>query len=332
MSLITSVYRGITLTANSAKVYNTLLLNRIQPVLEPILRKNQNGFRKNRSTIGQILTVRRIIEGVRARNLEAVLLFVDFSKAFDSIHRGKMEQILLTYGIPKEIVNAIMMLYKNTRAKVRSPDSDTDFFDILAGVLQGDTLAPFIFIICLDYILRTSVDNIKHLGLTLTKSRSRRYPAITITDADYADDLALMANTISDAQSLLHSLEVAAGDVGLYVNAKKTEFISFNQDGSIHTLSGANVKSVPSFIYLGSNVASTEADVKMRIGKAWGAMVGLNDLWKSALSDNIKRDFFQAAVQSILIYGSESWTLTKKLEAKLDGTYTRMLRAVLNIS
>ena len=168
--------------------------------------------------------------------------------------------------------------------------------------------------------------------MTLTKARSRRYPAITITDADYADDLALMADTIADAQSLLHSLEIAAGDVGLYVNAGKTEFISYNQDGSINTLAGKDLKSVKSFVYLGSNVASTEADVKTRIGKAWGALDGLNDVWKSSLPDDIKRDFFQAAVQTVLIYGSTSWTLTKKLEAKLDGTYTRMLRAILNIS
>ena len=77
-----------------------------------------------------------------------------------------MEQILLAYGIPKETVDAIMMLYKNTRAKVRSPDGDTDFFDILAGVLQGDTLAPFLFVVCLDYVLRTSVDKISNFGLT----------------------------------------------------------------------------------------------------------------------------------------------------------------------
>ena len=212
---VVSNYRGITLTAISAKIYNTLLLNRIQPVLEQILRKNQNGFRKNRSTIGQLLTVPRIIGGVRAKNLEAVLLFVDFSEVFDSIHRGRMEQILLAYGIPKEAVNAMMMLYKNTRAKVRSPDGDTDFFDILAGVLQGDTSAPFISIMCLGYVLRTSVDKIKHLGLTLTKARSRRHPAVTITDAHYAEDLAFMVDTIADAQTLLHILETASGDIGL---------------------------------------------------------------------------------------------------------------------
>ena len=76
------------------------------------------------------MTIRRIRDGVRAKNLQATILFVDFTKAFDSIHRGKMEQILLAYGQPKETVAAIMILYRNTKAKVFSPDVDTDYFDI----------------------------------------------------------------------------------------------------------------------------------------------------------------------------------------------------------
>ena len=84
-------YRGITLTSIAAKIYNALLRNRIEPKIDNILRKNQNGFRRNRSTTSQILTIRRIHEGVRAKNLQATLIFVDFTKAFDSIHRGKME-------------------------------------------------------------------------------------------------------------------------------------------------------------------------------------------------------------------------------------------------
>ena len=138
-------YRGITSIA--VKIYNALLWNRIEPKRDNILRKNQNGFWRNRSTTSQILTICRILEGVRAKNLQATLLFVDFTKAFDSIHRGKMEQILLAYGLPKETVAAIMILYRNTEVKVRSPDGDTEYFDIVAGVLQGDTLAPYLFII-----------------------------------------------------------------------------------------------------------------------------------------------------------------------------------------
>ena len=136
--------------------------------------------------------------------IEATLLFVDFTKAFDSIHRGKMEQIQLTYGLPKETVAAITILYGNTKVKVRLPDGDTEYFDIVAGVLQGDTLAPYLFMICLDYVLRTSIHKIRENGFELTKKRSRRYPARTITDADYADDIAILANTPHKAETLRH--------------------------------------------------------------------------------------------------------------------------------
>ena len=88
------------------------------------------------------------------KNLKATLLFVDFSKAFDSILWGKMEQIQLAYVLLKETVTTITMLYKNTKVMVPSPNSDTDFFDIISGVLQGYTLPPFMFINCLDYILQ----------------------------------------------------------------------------------------------------------------------------------------------------------------------------------
>ena len=118
-----------------------------------------------------------------------------------------MEQILLTYGLPKETVIAIMMLYKNTKVKVHLPDEDTDYFNIIAGVLQGDTLAPYLFNICLEYVLRTSIDLKKENSFKLTKERSRRYPAQTIMNVDYANDIALQANSPTLAESLLHSLE-----------------------------------------------------------------------------------------------------------------------------
>ena len=77
---------------------------------------------------------------------------------------------------------------------------------------------------------------------------------------------------------------------------------------------------------------STEKDIDTRLTKAWTAIDRLSIIWKSDLTDKMKRSFFQAAVVSILIYGCTTWTLTKRLERKLDGNYTRMLRAVLNKS
>ena len=225
-----------------------------------------------------------------------------------------------------------MILYRNTKVKVRSPDGDTEYFDIVAGVLQGDTLAPYLFIICLDYVLRTSIDKIRENGFELTKRRSKRYPAKTITDADYADDLALLANTPNQAETLLHSLERAAAGSGLHVNANKTEYMCYNQTGNIATLDGAPLKLVDKFTYLGSSVSSTEKDIDTWLAKAWTAIDRLSIIWKSDLTDKMKRSFFQAAVVSILLYGCTTWTLTKRLERRLDGNYTRMLRAVLNKS
>ena len=105
---------------------------------------------------------------------------------------------------------------------------DTNYFDIVAGVLQGDTLASYFFIICLDYVLKTSIDKMKENSFKLTKERSRRYPAKTITDANYADDIALLANAPAQAETLQHSLKQTAAGIGLHVNAHKTEYMCFN--------------------------------------------------------------------------------------------------------
>ena len=194
-------------------------------------------------------------------------------------------------------------------------------------------LAPYLFIICLDYVLRTSIDKIRENGFDLTKKRSRRYPAKTITDADYADDIAILANTSNQAKTLLYSLERAAAGIGrLYVNARKTEYMSYNQTRDISTQDGTPLKLVDKFTYLGSSVSSTKKDIDTRLTKAWTAINRLSIIWKSDLTDKMKRSFFQAVVVSILLYGCTTWTLTKRLEKKLDGNYTRMLRTILNKS
>ena len=170
-------------------------------------------------------------------------------------------------------------------------DGDTEYFDIVAEVLQGDTLAPYLFIICLDYVHRTSIDKIRENGFELTKKRSRRYPAKTITDADYADDIAILANTTKQTETLLHSLE----------RAHKTEYMCYNQTGDISTLDGTPLKLVNKFTYLGSSVSSTEKDIDTRLTKAWTAINRLSIIWKSDLTDKMKRSFFRAAVTSILL-------------------------------
>ena len=113
---------------------------------------------------------------------------------------------------------------------------------------------------------------------------------------------------------------------------KKKEYICYNQTGDITTLDRTPLKLEDKFTYLGSSVSSTETVIDTRLTKEWTAIDRLSIIWKSDLTDKMKRSFFQATVVSILLYGCTTWTLTKWLEKKLDGNYTRMLRAILNNS
>ena len=110
------------------------------------------------------------------------------------------------------------------------------------------------------------------------------------------------------------------------------ENMCFNQKGDIFTISSSSLKLVDNFSYLVSSVSSTENDIDVWLEKAWTAIDKLSIIWNSNLSDKIKCSCFQAVVMSILLYGCTTWTLTKRIEKKLDGNRTRMLWAILNKS
>ena len=311
-----------------------MILNRIRPVLDHLLRDSQNGFREKRSTVGQIFALRRLLEGVRDNNLSAVITFIDFKKAFDSIHRGKLIDILHAYGVPDKLVQAINAIYAGTRAKVCSPDGETEYFDITAGILQGDTLAPFLFVIALDYALRRAiVGREEELGFTLVPRRSRRVHPVMVTDLDFADDIALISDTANKANNLLLTVEKECRNIGLNLNNKKTKVLIYNSNNTtLKTTDGDTLETKNDFKYLGSWISSTEQDMKIRRALAWKALHKMNKVWKSMLRDDMKRRLFVATIESVLLYGAEAWTLTVQQERALDGVYTRMLRLALNVS
>ena len=246
---IPSNYRGIAVSSIISKILNKMIHNRVKHHIEPILRNNQNGARSGRSTAGLVLTIRRILEGIKERNLNAVMVFVDFKKAYDSIKRPEMIQILSTYGIPEPLLKTIELLYTDTWAKVVTSDGSTTPFEITSGILQGDTLAPYLFIICIDYCMKKAIGNDEiELGFTLEARKSRRHPPKVITDADFVDDLCQFSDNTEAAQKFLLKVEEQCSKVGLHINAKKTEFMSFNQNSpTIKTLNGSELAKADDF-------------------------------------------------------------------------------------
>ena len=218
------------------------------------------------------------------------MVFVDFKKAFDSLHRGISMRILKAYGIPDSIVDIINLLYVNTKGKVITPDGDTELFDILAGVLQGDTLAPYLFIIALDYCMRQALSKHPEIGFTIKPYRRRRVKAERISDTDFEDDIALIADTVKEVEMLMQEVERVAATVGLKMNEGKTKFITQNIENpdSIKSLSNSTIEHVEDFTYLGSRIRDSESDIRVRKGRACGACHTMKNLWNSKLRKSIK--------------------------------------------
>ena len=188
-----------------------------------------------------------------------------------------------------------------------------------------DSLAPFLFVIVVDYILRQSMAPAN--GLAVRPPKSRRDTGLTLTDLDFA----LLSDTIDKAQQLLTDLEAAADKVGLHLNASKTEYMTFNIDdneAAITSSSGTQLKQVNDFKYLGSYIADSKKDFLTRKALAWTACQKLHKVWSSGISPLLKVKFFRACVEPILLYGSETWTMQKAFEKRLDGCYTRLLMRI----
>jgi hypothetical protein len=302
-------HRGISMMSTAAKVCNKILLNRLQPILDPFLRHEQNGFRQRRGTVTHILALRRIMEETRVRQSNLVCVFVDFQRAFDSLARDALPLILRCYNVPVKLISAIMALYDNTRAAVITPDGLSDVFRTTSGVLQGDTLAPFLFVLVLDWVLRSGIPNNED-GFLICRRTSSRHPEKRLALLAYADDIALLSSSAEGAQRLLNALAKSAAQVGLTINARKTQVITVPADlpaeirtPSVDSNTGHSLPRCEQFRYLGGLVPNVRDDLRRRRGLAWGAFRSV-------------RAVLQCAALS-----------AETLERQLDAAHSRLLRA-----
>ena len=138
-------WRGITLLSLTSKIFSRIILQRITTAVDGILRQEQAGFRKGKSCIDHIFILRQILEQSHEWNGSLYVVFVDFEKAFDSLHRDSLWKILQHYGIPQKLVNVIRSLYKNFECRVVHNNQLTDPFKVETGVKQGCILLPLLF-------------------------------------------------------------------------------------------------------------------------------------------------------------------------------------------
>ena len=321
-------YRGIMLMSAPGKILTKILLERMKNTVDAILRKNQAGFRSNRSCTDQIATLRIIIEQSTELNSPLYVHFLDYSKAFDSIDRESLWKIMAHYGIPDKIISLVKSMYEGSGGCIIHKGKLTTFFEITTGVRQGCLLSPFLFLLCIDWILRQSTENEQN-GIQWTIESK-------LDDLDFADDVALLSHTLKQMQDKTDNIKENSAKLGLTINTAKTKFLRLKTNNNQNLkVDNEPIEEVEQFVYLGSVITTTGGtteDVDARIKKAKGAFAQLSKLWNARdISLRTKMRLFQSNVKSVLLYGSESWFMTKAIETKLQVFVNKCLRRLLKI-
>nr|KAG5703791.1 hypothetical protein BaRGS_009589 [Batillaria attramentaria] len=259
------------------KVLNRILLERMREAVDPMLRDQQAGFRRNRSCADQIASLLIIVEQSLEWNSPLYINFIDYEKAFDSVDREALWKLLRHYGVPGKIISLIQCTYQDMSCRIAHAGQLSESFEVKTGVRQGCLLSPFLFLLVIDWIMKTTTAGRKN-GIQWTLWTQ-------LDDLDFADDLALLSHSHSQMQDKTTCLEATSAGTGLKINRKKTELMKINTTANTPvTVGGEPIREVESFVYLGSVVdgqGGTDRDVTARIGKARAAMVMLKNVWAS---------------------------------------------------
>ena len=323
-----SNWRGITLLSLTNKVFSRIILQRITAAVDTLLRQEQAGFRKGRSCIDHIFVLRQILEQSHEWNSSLYVVFVDFEKAFDSLHRASLWKILRHYGFPQKLVSIIKSLYKNFQCQVIHNNQLTEPFKVETGVRQGCILSPMLFSLAIDWLMRrVTQDKKQGIQWTLTS---------VLEDLDYADDLGLLSSRHQDIQHKTDCLSDTASTIGLKVNDRKTQVLRKNASTNDPvTVSGRPLEDVREFAYLGSKMTTDgdcDQEINARITKENQFFAMLKTVWRStSLSIYTKIRIFKSNVLSVLLYGSECWKTTAAIEQKLEVFQIKCLRRILQI-
>ena len=349
-------HRGISLLCIAGKILMRLMLNRLNKHIANIglIPESQCGFVPGKSTTDSSFSLQQLQEKCRLQNQDLYLLFIDLTKAFDTVNRQGLWRILEKAGCPGHFVNIIRFFHDNMKATVREGSDKSPPFDVTSGTKQGCIIAPTLFSIFFSMMLHVAfkatadgVDIKSRFDVRLTNIATKHFDTknkvtvSTIRELLFADDCALAAESEEALQRLCDCFASAARRFGLTISIKKTEVLYQPARGNAYVppaifIEGKQLKAVELFKYLGSivsNDTSPDAEITSRIGKATSAFGRLTKrLWRNRnIRVDTKVSVYKAAVVTSLLFGCETWTLRKVHIAQLERFHQTCLRKISRI-
>ncbi|KAI5729084.1 hypothetical protein M8J77_025142 [Diaphorina citri] len=318
-------YRGISLLNCTYKIFSKILLKRLESYTTSIIEEHQSGFVKGRSTTDQIFIVKETIAKYWEYDRECCLLFIDFSKAYDSLYRERIWHKMESFGIPEELIKLVKLSINHSKCKVRVNGETSTSFSVRSGVRQGDGISPTLFNIAIEGALQ-KVKNTRG-GVEIGK---------VINILAFADDVVIIAENLNDLKELTKVLIKETSEVGLKINETKTKFMHVKrnkEDSPSHiTIDNYKFESVSSFKYLGVTLTQDhqeDIEIQARLNAANRSFHASKKLMSSKLLSRCSKiKLYKTIIRPILTYGSENWIMTKKTEKKIITFENKILRKI----
>lgn len=323
-------WRGITLLSIASKVLTRILLERLKAAIDKKLRINQAGFRARESCTDHIATLRIIVEQSIEWQSNLYLNFIDFQRAFDSVHRESTWKLLRYYGILCKFIIIIKFIikafYPDFNVQIIHNGTISENVPIETGVRQGCILSPTIFLIIIDWIMKKATRQKRGIAWRVFES---------LEDLDFADDICLLSHKAEHMQAKTDDLVKEGKRIGLRVNVNKTQTMRINSCERPILIENQSLENVNRFTYLGSTITSDGGaleDAKARVNKARHVFQTLAKVWRSKnITLNTKLRIFNTNVKSVLLYGAETWLTSKTLINHIQCFVNKCLRRILQV-
>ena len=352
-------WRAICLLDIASKILSTVIVARMQLVQEQEGLEDQNGFRGLRGTIDGLFNTCMALLKRKEHNLETWALFIDLVKAFDTVSREALFQVLRKFGFPDHFINIVIRLHTGATMKFSVGDTEASVPSKI-GVRQGSCEGPTLFLFIMQAALETMEWPVAKPQFCtrkageLTGARTTRVRGVTHFDlfqSLFADDCALLFNSrqdlITGANYIYHHLRKFGllMHIGKGETPSKTEAVFFpaprqdhnSGDQSDFDVHDGFVSFSSEFRYLGAIIhhsLTSDTDINKRIAKATAAFGALRGCLFSSKKFNLKDKgkVYTVLVLTILLYGSECWCLREDLFRRLRVFHNTCMRSMCRIT